>query len=235
MGMSLVDTRSLAATVDAVHESLFFGRKLTKAQRKTAATWIAGRQGLPGSYASMFAPTERDRETGVRLFTGKSIGGGGGAAHILGEEACRALILLDVPLRSVRDALGRASEGMLERLRKAEQRERNCGRPWRGEYCCGTCSVGLWRHLAVGGLEDAERHLAAGMRSLKAHRLGNGRWRRFLFHYTLLVLSEIDARGALGEMRYAAPVLERALRRPPRDDPYDARRRAVAERVLARC
>jgi len=235
MGMGLVDAGSLAATVDAVSEALFLGRKLTKAQRQEAAAWIAGRQGLPGSYAGMFAPTAADRAGGLRLFTGESVRSGGGAAHVLGEEACRALILLGVPLAGVRDALGRATEGMLERLRKAELRERNCGRPWLGQYCCGACSVGLWRHLAVGGLEDGERHLAAGMKALEAHRLGNGRWRRYPFHYTLLVLSEIDARGALAEMRHAAPVLERALRRPPRDDPHDARRRAVAERVLARC
>ena len=89
--------------------------------------------------------------------------------------------------------------------------------------------------MTVGGLEEGERHLAAGMRALKAHRLGDGRWRRFPFHYTVLALSEIDARGALSEMRYAAAVLERLLKRAPRDDAFDARRRAAAERVLGRC
>jgi hypothetical protein len=233
--VDLVDTSSLAATVDAVSDALFFGREVTKAERTAAARWIAGRQGLPGSYANMFALTERDRGEGVRLFTGESVGRGAAAAHILGEESCRALIELDVPFVGAREALGRATEGMLERLRKAERRESNCGRPWLGQYCCGRCSVGLWRHLAVGGLEDAGRHLAAGMKALKAHRLGNGRWRRFPFHYTVLLLSEIDVRGALGERRYAAPVLERLLKRTPRDDPHHARRRAVTERVLARC
>ena len=233
--MGLADSGSLAATVDAASDALFFGRDVTKAERTAAATWIAGRQGLPGSYAGMFAPTGADRAEGIRLFTGESIRSGGGAAHVVGEEACRALILLDVPLASVRAALGRATEGMVERLRKAERRERNCGRPWLGQYCCGRRSVGLWRHLAVGGLGDADRHLAAGMKALKAHRLGNGRWRRFPFHYTVLLLSETGVRGALDERRYAAPAVERLLRRKPRDDPYDARRRAVAERVLARC
>jgi len=231
----LVDPTSLAGTLDAVDEALLSGRRLAGSERATVARWIAGRQGLPGSYARMFAPTERDRAEGIRLFTGESIRSGAGAAHVLGEEACRALILLDVPLASVRDALGSATEGMLERLRKAEQRERNCGRPWLGQYCCGTCTIGLWRHLAVGGLEDTDRHLAAGMKALRARRLGNGRWRRFPFHYALLVLSEVDARGAVAEMRYVAPLLERLLKRRPKDDPYDTRRRAVAERVLARC
>lgn len=33
----------------------------------------------------------------------------------------------------------------------------------------------------------------------------------------------------------AAPALERLVKRKPKDDPYEARRRAVAARVLARC
>lgn len=233
--MEWVDPTSLAATVDAVNDALFVGRKVSKAGRTEAARWIAGRQGLPGSYAGMFAPTKRDRAEGVRLFTGESIRSYGGGGHVLGEEACRALILLDVPLASVRDALARATEGMTRRLRKAEQRERNCGRPWLGQYCCGTCSVALWRHLAAGGLEDSERHLAAGMKALKTARLGDGRWRRFPFYYSLLVLGEADAPGAIAEMRYAAPGLERLLSRRPTGDAFDARRRALAERVLSRC
>jgi hypothetical protein len=155
-------------------------------------------------------------------------------AHVLGEEACRALILLDMPLASVRDALGRATAGMIERLRAAEQRERNMGRPWLGQYCCAKCTAALWRHLAAGGLEDRERHLAAGVATLGACRDGVGRWCRFPFHYTLLALSEIELPAAVEEMRYAAPVLERSLRRPAAD-PYTARRRALAERVLGKC
>ena len=53
--MRLVKPSSLAATLDAVNESLFFGRRLTKADRRAAARWIAGRQSLPGSYAGVTA------------------------------------------------------------------------------------------------------------------------------------------------------------------------------------
>jgi hypothetical protein len=102
-------------------------------------------------------------------------------------------------------------------------------------YCCGGCSVALWRHLAVGGLEDAERRLAAGMRALKSHRKGDGRWQRFPFYYTLLALSEIDLPAAVREMRYAAPSCERVLKRSAKGDRFDRRRRLLAERVLAKC
>ena len=226
--MQIVNTQSLAATVDAVNEAFFLGRLPSKPQRRQAAKWIAGRQGKPGSYADMFAPTRRDRAQGIRLFTGERVVTGAATGHILGEEACRALILLDADAKDVGTALEAATAGMLARLRK----ERRLGM-----YCCGRCSASLWRHLAVGGLEQvgAERFLAAGVKKLKAFRDGKGRWRVFPFHYTLLALREIDLPAAVKEMRYAAPSLHRVLKRAPAADKYDRRRRVLAERILATC
>lgn len=229
--MEIVNASSLAATLDAVNDALFCGRRLPKSQREEAAKWIAGRQGKPGSYAGMFAPTDRDFSEGIRLFTGERFATRAGTAHVLGEEACRALILLNVRTKDVRDALSRATAGMLIRLRDAVKREKNMGRPWLGQYCCGKCTVALWRHLAVGGLENAERHLAAGMRGLRLLRTGDGKWRRLPSYYTLLALSEIGLPTAVREMRYAAPTCERILNRLPKDNAFDRRRRAVAESV----
>ena len=84
--MSVVDTNSLAATLDTVNEALFFGRALSQSDKKKAVVWIAGRQGLRGSYAGMFAPTESDIR-GVKLFTGESTNSMASTAHILGEKA----------------------------------------------------------------------------------------------------------------------------------------------------
>ena len=224
--MKIIHTRSLAATVDAVNEAFFFGRPLSKSDRQQAAKWIAGRQGEAGSYAGMFAPTKKDFAEGLRLFTGELIKTRAGTAHIIGEEACRALILLNATGKDVADALSEATAGMLGRLRKEI-------RP--GMYCCGKCSCALWRHLSVGGLDKAERRLAAGVKTLKSRRDGNGRWKVFPFYYTLLALSEIDLPSAVSEMRYAAPSCERVLKQSPKDDGYAQRRRLLAERVLAKC
>ena len=230
--MPLLDPSSLAATLDALNEAFFDRKTLPRRDREEVARWIASRQGLPGSYAGMFAPPEEYRTgTRLRLFTGEVRASRGGAAHILGEEACRALILLDVPLASVRDALKRASAGMIPRLRQAS------GRPSviPGTYCCGICTCSLWRHLAVGGLEDGERWLAAGMKALKQHRTGDSKWRRFPLYYTLLALSEIDLPLAVEEMRYAGPACERYMMRSHRDDRFTQRRRLLIERILGRC
>lgn len=88
--------------------------------------------------------------------------------------------------------------------------------------------------MAAGGLSKSRERLAGGLEFLKEHRDGAGGWRRFPFHYTLLALSEIRGKRIVGEARYAAPRLERMLKRRGRDGRFDVRRRAVAERVLAR-
>lgn len=228
--MKLINPGSLAATLDALNEASFYETPLSKSQREGAAIWIAGPQGEPGSYAEMFAPTEIDYAGGARLFTGEAIRSRAGMGHILGEEACRALLRLDVSLDHVQDALARATAGMLNALMWHEERGNTLGM-----YCCRTCTLAMWRNLAAGGLEDSERRLTAGMKALKSHRDGKGRWKGFPFYYTLLALSEIDLRPAIEEMRYGAPAYEHVLRRSPRDDKFARRRRLLAERVLEKC
>ena len=233
--MDILNQDSLAETLDAVNEALLQGRPPAKSQRAKTAKWLASRQGLPGSYAGMFAPTDADRANGIRLFTGERITTRAATGHILGEETCRALILLDVDSPGVRSALELATEGMTERLNEAKAWDAWRQRP--GEYCCGPCTCSLWRHFAAGGLRgaDPERWLAAGIKSLKKLRLKNSRWQRFPYHYTLLALSEIELPQAIAELRHAAPSIERLLRRKPKDDPYATRRRVLAERILGRC
>jgi hypothetical protein len=125
--MSLLHTRSLGDTLDAVAEAHFFGRAIPVAEARRVAEWVAGRQGLPGSYAGMFAPTSRDFTEGIRLFTGERITTGAATGHILGEEACRALLLLDVDSPDVRRALARARRSMDARLTESEAERRRPG------------------------------------------------------------------------------------------------------------
>ncbi len=219
----------MALTLDALNDAFFHGRDLFDFEKQAAARWIAGRYGQPYSYAGMFAPCSMDYAGGIRVYTGEPVSSGESIGHVLGEEACRALILLDVKDRHVQDVLRKATKGMMNRLLLPS------GKPdmrhW-AMYCCGVCSCAYWRHLAVGGLQDSEARLAAALELLKEHRKGDGQWRRFPFYYTLLALSEIKLPAAAEEMRYAAPVLERYIKRHPADDIFEHRRHALAERVL---
>lgn len=226
----LIDPGSLAGTLDAINQAFFYGQALTQSERKRAAKWIAAMQGKPGSYAGMFAPTRSDLTNGIKVFTGETVRSNAAVGHILGEESCRALILLDVADGAVKDALDRATLGMLRRLRQTETPSKV-----HGLYCCGICSPAYWRHVAVGGLDRNEERLAAGMKALKSHRIGNGRWRRFQFFYTLLALSELDLKSAVEEMRYAAPAVELYLKRTIGKSRLSERRQVICRRILAKC
>jgi hypothetical protein len=226
--MKLINHNSLASTIDAVNDTLFRKQSLSKSSVIKAAEWIASCQGLPGSYANMFAPTKKDFQNGLVLFTGEKVSTRAGISHVLGQESCRALILLGVKSANVKSALEKASAGFIERLKLYIE-------PDKGTYCCATCSCAFWRHLAAGGLVNGRRILAAGMKTLESLRDGKGRWKKFPFYYTLLVLSEIELPAARKEMQYAAPACERVLKRDTKKTKFSQRRRILAERILEMC
>lgn len=225
--MKVIDQNSLSKTLDNINVSTFMGRPLMMSQKMEAAKWIAARQGLENSYANMYAPTKKDYREGIQVFTGEKIRSVAATGHILGEEACRALILLNVDNSIVQESLEQATEGMLKALNSISKSS--------GTYCCGTCTCALWRHLTAGGLDNSERRLKKGMNVLKQHRNDDGKWKRFPFYYTLLALVEIDLPSAVKEMQYTTPVCERYLKRKPLKDKYNERRRVLVERVLERC
>jgi len=226
--MKVVHPMSLGQIIDAINEAFFYKRSLPKNEREKAAQWIANRQGKSGAYGSMFAPTAKEFRQGIKVFTGERITSNAAIGHVLGEEACRALILLHIRNKEVDHALQAASQGMLKFLYRARDKKR-------GFYCCGACTSALWRHLAVGGLDHAQERLRRGMRVLRMNRDGTGRWKSFPFYYTLLALSEIDLPTAIEEMRYAARVCERLLKRSPQEGKISQRRRSLIERILAQC
>jgi hypothetical protein len=224
----LIHRTSLAETIDALNAAQFDGHAIPAAERAQAARWIAGRQGVAGAYAGTFAgfPSERS----VVLFTGERITSAS-ARHILGEEASRALRLLRVRDLEVTRALERADEGLRRCLARAAENPANTNP---GLYCCGKCSVGLWRNLLSGGLDRQQERLRRGASHLRSMRDGKHRWRKFPFWYTVLALSEMDSAEARMELTYAAPALERAATAPVRSSRFAGRRHELAVRTLNR-
>ena len=226
----LISELSLSQTVDAINATHFEGRALAAVERRQAARWIAARQGLPGSYGSTFAGFPSERSRGIVLFTGERIASAS-ARHILGEEASRVLRLLRVRDPGVTRALEAADDGLMQCLARAAEdpRKRNPGL-----YCCGKCSVGLWRNLLAGGLDRHEERLRRGALHLRLVRDEEHGWRRFPFWYTVLALSEMENGEAKAELKHAAPALERAASRAVPSAVYARRRHEVAARALHR-
>ena len=225
--MKPLNKNSLAETVDAVNEALFFGKNIPLEQKKEIALWLASRQGVQGSYWGMIAPTPRDFETGIKVFTGEPVTTGAGTSHILGEESHKILLKLGVKNKAVANALDKSNEGFETAMKRAV-----AAGYYDGTYCCGKCTAAYWQNLAAGGLKYQERRLNKGMKILNKLRDGKGRWRRMPYYYTLLALSEIDSPLAKKELEYAAPGLEKLLKRIKDKNKYDMRRRLLIENVL---
>ncbi len=118
--MNLLQTSSLGVTLDQVNHALFHAQVIPAKELLITARWIAGRQGLPQSYSGMFAPTEQDLASGLQLYTGERVASRVGVSHILGEETCRTLLLLDSDAEVVITALQRAMTGIEASLSSAE-------------------------------------------------------------------------------------------------------------------
>jgi hypothetical protein len=226
----LIHPKSLSQTVDAINAVSFAGAALAAVERREAAAWIVKRQGQPGAYAETFAGFPSERTRGIVVFTGERITSAS-ARHILGEEASRALRWLGVRDRQVDAALARADAGLMACLARAAADPRHTNP---GLYCCGKCSVGLWRNLLGGGLDRREERLQRGAAHLRTMRDGTGEWRKFPFWYTVLALTEMTTSEAARELEYAAPLLERAAARQPGPATSAERRHELAARALAR-
>ena len=139
--------------------------------------------------------------------------------------------LLGVPDPNVQAALQRADAGMMNCLARAARDPRNTNP---GKFCCGKCSVGLWRNLLAGGLDRQEERLRKGVGELlRVHRAGQGKWRVFPFWYTVLALTEMGLPEAREELEYVAPVLERTAQRACPSTVHGKRRHELARRALA--
>lgn len=233
MSISLVDVRSLGQTLCNISTAQILGHPVSAQQKRQAAAFIISRQGLPGSYAGMFALTDEDRAIGrFPLATGEKPDTRASMAHIAGEEACRALLTLGVQSQAITNALNHATHNFLDYLSQYQ-----IEKPDDGYFCCGKCSVAMWRNLAAGGLRisgiSTRKRLVNGLEHLKSCRQDNGRWRAFPFFYTLLALTELPRNIAREELAYIAPVCKRLLKRSAKADTTDQVRRVIMSRALA--
>jgi len=218
---------SLAETVAAVEDAQFFGHTPSRKEAQNVLTWLIERHATSNGYRrSMCAPTEKDRFEGAHLFTGERLGPGAQTLHVLGEEAYRAFLVLSTWAGNTDMEPATAMSAGVKASIEHE---------YEGRYCCGPCSVALWRALAVGGYGDCKRRLELGMNYLRTKRDGKGRWGSIPLYYTLLTLSELDVEGAERELSYAASTCEQLLQRHATIvEPYASRRIAILERALSR-
>ena len=198
--------RLLQETLWRLEEARLAGLKCSAPEVKEALGWVLGRQGLSGSYRGLFAPTEEDFSQGARFLTGERMRSGAGTAHVLGEEALRALCIWGLRDRE-------QTQHALENFYNIVEKSRATG-----GYCCYTCTIALWRGVTAARPRGWEEVLQKGLIRLKQARTPEGRWRGYPFYYTLLTLAEIDSPAARQEQNHAVKVVESLLRRNRGDD-----------------
>jgi len=235
--MTLVHADSLVETVDEVNDAFFWGRPISGREKERAIKLITSRLALPGAYANMFAPTDKDLGNSFHLFTGETVKAGPGMRHIIGEEACRSLLLLGREDPGVLKTVAKAGERVLGELPSHRSRAPATSEgPIRlayGMYCCPTCTCALWRHVSSLRHDQYGEYLAAGLRSLRARRDQSGQWNGWPFYYTLLTLTTVDESLAIAELQHAAKFCEKRLGQRFGGNPkFAQRRKALLEQVL---
>lgn len=225
--MSIINAASLYKTLDNLNQRFLDNKVLTSAERNQVSKWISQRQGLKGSYANMFAPSDSDFKE-IILFTGDKLTSKASIAHILGEESLRALSLLNVKDKKVEAAAEKARSGLNSLLKRNYEQ----GNYPLGMFCCGKCTAALWRNISAEGVNKNKKALESGIKYLKSMRDGKGKWRRFPFFYTLLALTDINLPAAKEELEYASDICRRYVNRKSKEDTYGKRKKEIARRAL---
>jgi hypothetical protein len=223
--MNLLDTNSLAHTLDNLNDKILRGEKITENERVKIAHWLASIQGKPRSYRGMFAIATNDKKNETKLFTGELLNSNASLGHILGEEALRALLWLDVREKPIQIAIANAIASFTEYTGYRAENPPSM-------FCCGKCTDAVLRVMKLIDESEAKRYIQSSLKAMKSLRDGNGKWRRFPFYYTLYAL--LDLPGAEEELRYALPVLDRSLKTARNLDSYGQRKLLIKEQILTR-
>lgn len=224
--MTLLNKTSLYKTVDNVNEAFFYGVKISKKDAASVASWISSRYDTEYSYNHSYGLTAEDMNSQVHTFTGERLLCAS-MRHIMAEESARVLMQLSEITGKKPDTLGKTDEWFYKMLKASEE----AGKPL-GTFCCGQCTIGLWRYINAGGLPKYRDNVPLGIMSLHSNRDETGKWGRFPFYYTLLALSEIDDTMAVKEINYAMPACERALKRMNKENMFSRRKRDLLLKIM---
>jgi hypothetical protein len=222
--MSLIQPGSLAQTVYNYNDRILFEKPVSAAEKTELAAFLADLQGLPGSYHELFAVQPEDEKNTARLYTGEPLNSNAALQHILGEEALSALLHINSQIPQAQEVVQKALSSMMAFTGMLKQQP-----PY--FFCCGKCTAAVWRVLQKVDLPEANIFMQQGLKILRDMRLGDGKWQRFPFYYTLYALIGIPCSEE--ELIYAAPAVEKSLQYLHKDDIFHQRKRKIAEQVLS--
>ena len=226
--MKILHKNSLIETVDAFNEAVYF-KYPWQQEAKPLVAWMDSRLGKDRAYAGSYALTESDWNREFHLFTGEKVSTRAARSHIIAEESIRIMNI-------IKKETGLDSNSLIiseERLAAQILSYKPGYTLNTGFYCCGKCSISLWRCVAGGGFSNRLNIIAPALSSLAEDRDGLGGWHRFPFYYTLSFLADIDPRLAWPEIQYCSKRLEKARKRmAEKTDMLSKRRIALVDQLL---
>lgn len=227
--MSILNPGSLIETVDNFNEARFFEKNCGN-EFDDIVDWISSRLGKSGGYLGSFAMTESDWKREFRLFTGERITTNAGRSHVIAQETTRMLKLIEKEISSSIDVCAVSEQRLSDRI---FEDPKSIARTT-GDYCCGICSVALWRCVHAGGYKKYSSSFGKGLKTLGAYRQEEGGWRRYPFYYTLLALWEKHDASSLKEIDFHLQICERKMKAlKNKTDQYSKRRYELLSRIIA--
>ncbi|MEZ5276029.1 MAG: hypothetical protein R3F07_06595 [Opitutaceae bacterium] len=226
--MKILNKNSLIETVDRFNEAVFWDRDWVS-EAGAIQEWTGDRLSDGRGYAGGLAMTEADWSRTFRLFTGEVLTTRAGRAHVIAEEGTRMLALIENVTGVSSQAREVSEKNLASRIFESEGSKADAD----GDFCCGTCSVALWRALAAGVYRGHASALERGLKTLSRHRLPGGGWKRYPFYYTVSCLVESASLPAVRELRFHRETIQRRIGLlKKKSDRFANRRRELLTRAL---
>ncbi|MAT44336.1 MAG: hypothetical protein CL609_18545 [Anaerolineaceae bacterium] len=213
--------KSLADLVEHLNELEWRGELLLTHQRRQVVNVLKQFHTGNSDYLG-FCLSAADFTNGARLFTGERLHTQLGLNYVLGLEICRQLQRMDGFLVETREIIKDVNQRLLNLCFVKD------------DCLIGECAyslVAFWRYLISANWLDGKERINHYVRLLKSQRDGNGRWNRFPFYYTLMVLFESDTPQADAELAYALPACQRSRNFITLPEPYAQRRKELVDQV----
>ena len=212
---------SLAQLVDAISTRMASDEPISGSLRSRWTAQLLERQVDGGKQAGAFRPSSADFAEPARLFTGEVLRTKLATWTCLTAETARLLKLLGTSPET-EAACDRAASWLAPQCFSVD------------DCIVGECAhsfIANLRFLNVTGSNDAA--VTKGIGRIRQQRNEGGRWDRFPFYYTTLVLLEVRTDAARNELRFAMPALRRARGRRTRDPAYADRRLQLIDQATS--
>ena len=221
--MSIMGEQCLYQVVVEAAKFLFDGGSYTLPEKVDLANWILAHQNRYRGF--IFYPSQSDRESGIRLFSGEKPKAKFLVDNVVELETLRILALLQPDAPEVLQVLQDANHRLFQ-LCFAN----GC---IVGE--CAHASIAFLRYLIAHATNPSAPKFRRTLDILKQKRSGDGKWRGFPFFFTLLWLTELPDNLAEDELSYTFGYCDQlfATLRLTRDG-TDLLRKKIVQRVLTR-